>query len=204
MPRCVATGQTRWTFIDSAVVISSRLVHDTAIVPGCSSILSLNCWRKASAGSLALSRTIVVRIRPLLLSVIWKFLNLSFLAAQENALWQIVLGDEMVNEVVILPMVFQIGLHEYSSWLFLYIVDSWVLRNSVRGQQLGPRPEMRHVLCPFERLKDARAKQVCLGYMFGMRIVKNQDVFWLQFILCLLGTDLVEMMDRWIGNQTLS
>ena len=67
---------------------------------------------------------IVVRIRPLLLSVIWKFLNLSFLAAQETALWQIVPGDEMVKEVVILPMVFQIGLHEYSSWLFLYIVDS--------------------------------------------------------------------------------
>ena len=67
---------------------------------------------------------IVVRIRPLLLSVIWKFLNLSFLAAQETALWQIVPGDEMVKEVVIFPMVFQIGLHEYSSWLFLYIVDS--------------------------------------------------------------------------------
>ena len=30
---------------------------------------------------------------------------------------------------------------------------------------------------PFERLKEARVKQVCLGYMFGMRIVKNQDDF---------------------------
>ena len=56
--------------------------------------------------------------------MIWKFLNLSPLAAQEIALWQIVLGDEMVNDVVILPMVFPIGLHEYSSWLFLHIVDS--------------------------------------------------------------------------------
>ena len=58
------------------------------------------------------------------MSVISKFLSLSFLAAQDNALWQVVLEDEMVKEVEMLPMMFQIGLHEYSSWLFLYIVDS--------------------------------------------------------------------------------
>ena len=102
------------------------------IPPWCSSILSLSCWRNASAGNLALSRTIVVRIKLLLLSVISKFLSLSFLATQDNALWQVVLG-----EVVILPMMFQIGLHEYSSWLFLYIVDSWVLRNLAMGQQFS-------------------------------------------------------------------
>ena len=73
---------------------------------------------------MALSRTIVVRIWALVLSVISKFRNLSFLAAQDKVLWQIVLGDEMVKEVEMLPMMFEIGLHEYSSWLFLYIVDS--------------------------------------------------------------------------------
>ena len=77
-----------------------------------------------SAGNLALSRTIVVRIRLLLLSVISKFLSLSFLAVQDNALWQVVLGDGMVKEVEMLPMMFQIRLHESSSWLFLFIVDS--------------------------------------------------------------------------------
>ena len=67
---------------------------------------------------------IVVRIRLLLLSVISKFLSLSFLAVQDNALWQVVLGDGMVKEVEMLPMMFQIRLHESSSWLFLFIVDS--------------------------------------------------------------------------------
>ena len=114
----------RWTVIDSAVVTSLRLVQDTAMVFGWPFSLSLNRWRNVSAGTLARSRLIVVRINLLLLSEISKFLSLSFLAVQDNALWQAILGHGIVKEVEMLPMMFQIRLHGSSSWLFLFIVDS--------------------------------------------------------------------------------
>ena len=63
----------------------------------------------------------VVLIWSLLLSDIWKSRRPNFLAAQDIVLWHKVLGEEVVNDVLILPMVFAIVLLEYVAWLFLYI-----------------------------------------------------------------------------------
>ena len=53
---------------------------------------------------------------------------------------------------------------------------------------------------PFERLKDARVKQVCLEYVFGMWVSKKPK--WCLTVVhpSLLKTDL-EMTDRWISSQ---
>ena len=102
-------------------------------------------------GKLALSRTIVVLIWSLILSDISKSRNPNFLAAQDNVLWHMVLGDEVVKDVLMLPMMFAIGLPEYLAWLFLYI---WLTAESFEkfsyGPKMQPRPEMRHVLCPLK------------------------------------------------------
>ena len=63
----------------------------------------------------------VVLIWSLILSDIWKSRRPNFLAAQDIVLWHKVLGEEVVNDVLILPMVFAIVLLEYVAWLFLYI-----------------------------------------------------------------------------------
>ena len=69
----------------------------------------------------------VVLTCSLMLSDIWTSLRPNFLVAQNIALWHKVLGEEVVNETLILPMMFAIVLLEYVAWLFLYIyVDSWV------------------------------------------------------------------------------
>ena len=56
------------------------------------------------------------------------------------------------------------------------------------------------MFCAFERLKDARVKQVCLGYMFGMRIVKNQDDF-LTVVHLLLARNGLVGNDRQVNRQ---
>ena len=63
-------------------------------------------------------------------------------------------------------------------------IYSWLLslEKFDYGPTIQPRPEMRHVLCPFERSKDARPKWVCLGYVFGMRMNKKPRWSWLYFI----------------------
>ena len=63
----------------------------------------------------------MVLIWSLMLSDIWTSLRPSFLAAQDIVLWHKVLGEEVVNETLILPMMFAIVLLEYVAWLFLYI-----------------------------------------------------------------------------------
>ena len=63
----------------------------------------------------------MVLIWSLLLSDIWKSRRPNFLAAQDIVLWHKVLGEEVVKDVLILPMVFAIVLPEYVAWLFLYI-----------------------------------------------------------------------------------
>ena len=63
----------------------------------------------------------VVLIWSLMLSDIWTSLRPNFLVAQDIVLWHKVLGEEVVNDVLILPMVFAIVLLEYVAWLFLYI-----------------------------------------------------------------------------------
>ena len=69
----------------------------------------------------------MVLIWSLMLSDIWTSRRPNFLAAHDIVLWHKVLGEEVVNETLILPMVFAIVLLEYVAWLFLYIyVDSWV------------------------------------------------------------------------------
>ena len=103
------------------MVTPPRLFHDTAKVPGSSSNRSLSLCRRALAGRFALSRTMVVLIWSLMLSDIWTSLRPNFLAAQDIVLWHKVLGEEVVNDVLILPMVFAIVLLEYVAWLFLYI-----------------------------------------------------------------------------------
>ena len=63
----------------------------------------------------------MVLIWSLILSDIWTSRRPNFLAAQDIVLWHKVLGEEVVNDVLILPMVFAIVLLEYVAWLFLYI-----------------------------------------------------------------------------------
>ena len=63
----------------------------------------------------------MVLIWSLMLSDIWTSRRPNFLAAQDIVLWHKVLGEEVVNDVLILPMVFAIVLLEYVAWLFLYI-----------------------------------------------------------------------------------
>ena len=63
----------------------------------------------------------MVLIWSLILSDIWKSRRPNFLAAQDNVLWHMVLGDEVVKDVLMLPMMFAIVLPEYVAWLFLYI-----------------------------------------------------------------------------------
>ena len=63
----------------------------------------------------------VVLIWSLMLSDIWTSRRPNFLAAHDIVLWHKVLGEEVVNDVLILPMVFAIVLPEYVAWLFLYI-----------------------------------------------------------------------------------
>ena len=107
------------------MVTPPRLFHDTDKVPGSSSNRSLSLCRRALAGRSDLSRTMVVLTCSLMLSEIWTSLRPNFLAAQNIVLWHKVLGEEVVNETLILPMVFAIVLLEYVAWLFLYIyVDS--------------------------------------------------------------------------------
>ena len=89
----------------------------------------------------------VVLIWSLILSDIWKSRRPNFLAAHDNVLWHKVLGDEVVNDVLMLPMVFAIVLPEYVAWLFLYIyVDSWVFEKLSYRPQMLPLPEMLHAL----------------------------------------------------------
>ena len=67
----------------------------------------------------------VVLICSLMLSDIWTSLRPNDLAIQDTVLWHKVLGEEVVKDVLMLPMVFAIVLLEYVAWVFLYIyVDS--------------------------------------------------------------------------------
>ena len=63
----------------------------------------------------------MVLIWSLILSDIWTSLRPNLLAAHDIVLWHKVLGDEVVKDVLMLPMVFAIVLPEYVAWLFLYI-----------------------------------------------------------------------------------
>ena len=63
----------------------------------------------------------MVLIWSLMLSDIWTSRRPNFLAAQDIVLWHKVLGEEVVKDVLILPMVFAIVLLEYVAWLFLSI-----------------------------------------------------------------------------------
>ena len=80
------------------------------------SVSAVERWRAGSPypGQLVL-------IWSLMLSDTWTSLRPNFLAAQDIVLWHEVLGEEVVNDVLILPMVFAIVLPEYVAWLFLYI-----------------------------------------------------------------------------------
>ena len=93
----------------------------------------------------------VVLTCSLILSDIWTSLRPNFLAAQNIVLWHKVLGEEVVNETLILPMVFAIVLLEYVAWLFLYIyVDSWVFGKLSYRPQMLPLPEILHALSPLK------------------------------------------------------
>ena len=63
----------------------------------------------------------VVLICSLMLSDIWTSLRPNDLATQDTVLWHKVLGEEVVKDVLMLPMVFAIVLLEYVAWVFLYI-----------------------------------------------------------------------------------
>ena len=133
------------------MVTPPRLFHDTDKVPGSSSNRSLSLCRRALAGRSDLSRKMVVLTCSLILSEIWTSLRPNFLAAQNIALWHKVLGEEVVNETLILPMVFAIVLLEYVAWLFLYIyVDSWVFGKLSYRPQMLPLPEILHALSPLK------------------------------------------------------
>ena len=56
-----------------------------------------------------------------MLSDIWTSLRPNDLATQDTVLWHKVLGEEVVKDVLMLPMVFAIVLLEYVAWVFLYI-----------------------------------------------------------------------------------
>ena len=81
----------------------------------------------------------VVLIWSLMLSDIWTSLRPNFLAAQNIVLWHKVLGEEVVNEVLILPMVFAIVLLEYVAWLFyIYMLTPGSLGNLATGLRCCP------------------------------------------------------------------
>ena len=63
----------------------------------------------------------MVLIWSLMLSDIWTSLRPNVLAIQDTVLWHKVLGEEVVKDVLMLPMVFAIVLLEYVAWVFLYI-----------------------------------------------------------------------------------
>ena len=63
----------------------------------------------------------MVLICSLMLSDIWTSLRPNVLAIQDTVLWHKVLGEEVVKDVLMLPMVFAIVLLEYVAWVFLYI-----------------------------------------------------------------------------------
>ena len=63
----------------------------------------------------------MVLICSLMLSDIWTSLRPNVLATQATVLWHKVLGEEVVKDVLMLPMVFAIVLLEYVAWVFLYI-----------------------------------------------------------------------------------
>ena len=142
----------RWTLIDSAVVIPPRLFHDTDKVPGSSSNRSLSLCRRALAGRTDLSRKMVVLTCSLMLSEIWTSLRPNFLAAQNIVLWHKVLGEEVVKETLILPMMFAIVLLEYVAWLFLYIymLTLGSMGNFSYRPQMLPLPEILHALSPLK------------------------------------------------------
>ena len=76
-----------------------------------------------------------------MLSDIWTSLRPNVLATHDTVLWHKVLGEEVVKDVLMLPMVFAIVLLEYVAWVFLYIyVDSWVFEKLSYRPQTLPLP----------------------------------------------------------------